>query len=248
MNFILEDFMLGLISLGLYDMHDMSFKAIKLARKCDVLYLESYTNFLAYTVEDLERFLGKKIVILERVGIENESSKLVNEAKEKNVGILVGGDCLSATTHISLLLECEKNGVNTQIIHGSSIFSSIAETGLFIYNFGKVGSIPFDFRNLKSPIEVLEGNQKLGLHSLFLFDLNPKEMRFLDSKPVLKYFVDQGFGDLDCVVCGAIGGKAKFKFGKINDLVNYSVMVYPQCLVVLGKLHFIEEEALERFK
>ena len=34
------------ISLGLYDVNDMSLKALEIARSCDKLFLESYTHLL----------------------------------------------------------------------------------------------------------------------------------------------------------------------------------------------------------
>ena len=240
--------MLILISLGLYEMHDMSYKAIRLARKCDVLYMENYTHLYSTPIDHLEKFLARKIVPLERKDVENESDKLIKEAKEKIVGLLVGGDCLSATTHISLLLDAKKEGVETKVVHGSSIFTAIAETGLSLYNFGKTVSVPFNFKDVNSFMKLFEENHKLGMHTLFLFDLDPKNNKFLDSRDFVRYLVDLNYGDLDCVICGALGSeKAKIKYSKVKDLVDYQLNVYPQCLIIPGKMHFVEEEALKRF-
>ncbi len=63
--------------------------------------------------------------------------------RREEVGVLIGGDCLSATTHVSLLLEATEQGVETRIIHGSSIFSAVAETGLSLYKFGRTVTMPF---------------------------------------------------------------------------------------------------------
>lgn len=239
--------MLSLISLGLFDVHDMSYKAIKIARKCDVLYLENYTSLVSSAV-DIEKFLNRKVVILERENLENNSIKLINEAKDKNVGLLVGGDCLSATTHVSLLLECGANNVEYKVVHGSSVFTAVAESGLSLYNFGKTVSVPFNLRDLPSVIDGLKGNLSLGLHTLFLLDLNPRMNKYLDAKELLKFLHENGYADYNCVVCGALGGNSRFKFGKIKDLIDYSLGVYPQSVILLGNLHFIEEEALLRYK
>ncbi|HIH25712.1 MAG TPA: diphthine synthase, partial [Nanoarchaeota archaeon] len=38
------------------------------------------------------------------------------------------------------------------------------------------------------------------------------------------------------------------KYGKINELLDIEINVYPQCIIIPGKLHFMEEEVLELYK
>ena len=46
----------------------------------------------------------------------------------------------------------------------------------------------------------------------------------------------------------AIGSKNRIiKYGRIADIIDYNFNSYPQCLIVPGKLHFIEEEMLNLF-
>jgi diphthine synthase len=117
---------LSLISLGLADERDMSLHALDEARDCDTLYAELYTMKLVTTLAALTELIGKPITLLPRGDLEERSVKIIEEARGRKVGVLIGGDCLSATTHVSLLLETAENGVETRVIHGSSIFSAVA--------------------------------------------------------------------------------------------------------------------------
>ena len=76
--------MLYLISLGLYEKEDMSVKALEAAKKCDKLYLESYTHFFKDSAEELSKFIGKDVTELSREDVENESDKILEEAKRDN--------------------------------------------------------------------------------------------------------------------------------------------------------------------
>ncbi|MDP2908258.1 MAG: diphthine synthase [Nanoarchaeota archaeon] len=239
--------MLRLISLGLYEKEDMSLKALEKAKECDKLYLEIYTNFFKDDAEKLSSFIGKKVIELGREDIENRSDKLLEEAKKTDVGILVGGDCLTATTHSSLILDAKKQGIRVEIIHGSSILTAVAETGLFLYNFGKVTSIPFDNEKVEAPYDVIKQNKEM--HTLCLLDLKPKERKFMKATEAISYLLsieakrkENVFNeDALCVICAGLGSKKQMiKAGKAGDLLKEKPEVFPQCLIVPGKLHFME--------
>jgi len=100
---------LSLISTGLADEKDLSLRALDEAKACDVLYAELYTMKLVTTLAVLSELTGKPVTLLHRGDLEERSSRLIEEAKAKRVGVLVGGDCLSATTHITLVLEAGRS-------------------------------------------------------------------------------------------------------------------------------------------
>ena len=53
----------------------------------------------------------------------------------------------------------------------------------------------------------------------------------------------------NCVVCAGIGtDKQVIKYGKIKDVLNLEIDVLPQCIIVPGELHFMEEEMLGFYK
>jgi len=240
--------MLNLISLGLFDKKDISIKGLELAKKCHFLFLEKYTNYFGSSLSELEEFFGKKITELNRHDLENKSKDLIEKARKNDVGILIPGDCFSATTHISLLLEAKKLRVEVNVIHGSSILTAVGETGLSLYNFGKVTTIPFDNKDVKSPIEVLNNNLKLGMHTLFLLDV--KDNKYMSINDGLRYLTENKIEeDFLAVGCCSLGsGKKEIKSGKIKDLINYKFKVFPQCFIIPGKMHFTEEEAVEIYK
>lgn len=240
--------MLYLISLGLYEKEDMSVKALETAKKCKKLYLEVYTNFFKDDVKELSKFIRKEITKLGREDVENKADKLLEEAKKTDIGIMVGGDCLTATTHSSLILDARKQGVKVGIIHGSSIFTAVAETGLFLYNFGKTTSIPFENEKVETPYDVIKQNK--DLHTLCLLDLRPKEKRFMRASEAITYLLNvearrkekMFLDDTLCVVCAGLGSeKQVIKAGKAKDLLKLKIDVLPQCLIIPGNLHFMEE-------
>ncbi len=229
--------MLYLISLGLYDKKDISLRAIEAGKKCDVLYFEGYTSYYGSSLKELEKIFGNKIKELKRN--EVESDFLVKEAKKKNVGLLVIGDVLGATTHSSFILDGAK------VIHGSSVLTAVGETGLMLYNFGKISSIPFDNKNVKEPYNVLKKNK--DLHTLFLLDL--KDGKYMTVNEGLKYLLKQGLDKNRLVVgCAGLGSdRREIVVGKAKDVVKKKFKLKPQCIIVPGKLHFIEEEILNEY-
>src|SRR3989338_1302946 len=131
--------MFYLIGLGL-NVKGISIEGMEAVKKCQKAYLESYTVELPYKVGELEKSLGKKVVELDRAAVESEM--FVEEAKKKDIAMLVYGSPLAATTHISLLLKCKKENIPSKIIHSASVIDAIAETGLQLYKFGKTASMP----------------------------------------------------------------------------------------------------------
>lgn len=85
----------------------------------------------------------------------------------------------------------------------------------------------------------------MGLHTLFLLDLDPIKDKYMAVSKALKYLLKQLNENEKIVVCSDLGEeKQGIKYGKIKDLVKLKFDKYPHCLIIPGKLHFIEEEAL----
>lgn len=244
---------LFLISIGLYEKEDMSIKAVEAAKACDELYLEKYTSYYATPTDELEEFLGKEIKEVSRSELEENSKKIVEKAKERKIGILVIGDALSATTHSVLLLGCMEENVDYEIVHGSSVFTAVAESGLSLYKFGNTTSIPFDHENIETPYDVLKSNG--DMHTLVLLDL--KNGNYMKASEAVKYFMNveekrkEGVfsWDKSCVAFFALGSKdCKICAGTAREIAELDFDLKPQCLVILGKLNFVEEEFLANIK
>ena len=132
--------MLYIIGLGL-NVDGISKFGLEIAKKCKRVYLENYTVDFPYSDGELREKLGlNKVILAEREKVE--SLELVDEAQKMDVCLLVYGSPLTATTHISLIQEAKRLGVRHKVIYSASIFDAVAETGLQLYKFGKIASMP----------------------------------------------------------------------------------------------------------
>ncbi len=245
--------MLYLISLGLSDEKDMSLKALETAKKCDSVYVEFYTTKMETSAERISKLIGKGVKELDRSGMEENSNKLVEEAKTKDVAIFVGGDALSATTHLSLILDAKKSGVPFKIIHGSSILTAVAETGLQIYKFGATTTLVYPEKNYRptSCYDTAQKNREIGLHTLILLDVKPP--RYMSVKEALTLLLEIEnekkknliSEDAYFVVASNLGSeKQKIKYGKAKDLIKEE-FGQPAAIILPGELHFLEKDFLE---
>lgn len=242
---------LYMIGLGLGDHKDISLYGLEVVKKCNSIYLESYTSVLGCSIKDLESLYKKKIIIADRNLVENEAEQtILKDAKEEDAAFLVIGDVFSATTHMDLYMRARNKGINVEVIHNASVLTAIGITGLEIYKFGKVTSIPFNNKEVNSPIEIYNANQKINAHTLFLLDLDPINKKFLSINEAAKYLLDKGVKDVAGVGCAALGGdKPEIKYAKLSELAKFKFTKYPQCLILPSKsLHFMEEEVLEMWK
>ena len=250
--------MLYLVGLGLGDEKDITIRAQEILTTADSIYLEEYTS-VTVSQESLEKLLKKKILSISREELEEKSTKIIAEARKKNVCILVGGDPLTATTHIDLFKEAQAARVRYTIIHNASIITAVAETGLQVYKFGRTTSIPFpeDNPNVETPYTAIQENMSLGLHTLLLLDLKPQQKKYLtisraievlfalEKKKKKKIFTQKTL----CVACARLGNKdAVIRVGTAAELSKEDFGAPPFCLIVPGKLHFLEQEMLELWK
>ncbi|MBS3096583.1 diphthine synthase [Candidatus Woesearchaeota archaeon] len=244
------------IGLGLGNEKDISINGLEAIKKCDIVYLENYTSILNCTKEQLEKFYNKKIILARRSLVEADENEIIENAKAKNVAFLVIGDPFAATTHIDLFLRAKKEGIKCHVIHNASIASAVGITGLQVYKFGKITSIPLENENIEAPYDVLKGNLSLGLHTLFLLDLNPDEETFMSVNDGLRYLLkaelkrnERIFSEkILCVGCARLGSESQvIKAGSAKYLLKFNFGKPVHCLIVPGKLHFMEEEALKLY-
>ena len=240
---------LYMIGLGLFDEKDISLRGLETIKLCDFLYLESYTSLLQCNISKLEELYGKQIIIADRELVEKKADEMLDKAQTSNVGFLVIGDPMCATTHVDLRLRAKEQGIKVSVIHNASIISAIGATGLEVYKFGKTTSIPFMIRDtpIKTPIEVFELNQKNGLHTLFLLDLDPIKGEFLSIRESAEYLVSNGIAsDANAIGCARIGAPDQvIKVGKLFEIGKFDYGNAPFAIVIPGKMHFMEEDALK---
>jgi diphthine synthase len=244
--------MLILAGLGISDEEGLTLEEIKEAKDSDYVFLESYTSIWLGSAENLEKAIGKKVEILRRSDLEENVDKIIQLAKTKKVIIFVPGDPLAATTHSSIILECKKRGINFKIIHNSSIFSAIFETGLHPYKFGQPFTIPLKEKvkgNLDSIINGIKENKKRGLHTLCLLDIDVENNKFLEVRDAIKFLLENDIieDNEKIVVASCIGSKyQKIIWEEAGKIVNMNLRL-PAVVIVTGVLHFSEKEMLENF-
>jgi diphthine synthase len=245
------------VGLGLHDDQGISLSGLQEVKASDKVFAEFYTSLLpGFSLERFESLAGKKLTLLSRRDLEDLNGQAVLEAAEKeSVALLVPGDPMIATTHVTLRIEAQKRGVKTRIVHGASILSAAAGlSGLHSYKFGKSVTVPFPDENTSAtPYSVIAENQKRGLHTLCLLDIKAAEKRYLSINEALGALLSvQAREGKEAVTRGtlAVGiGRAgsqnpTVKAECAGRLLEYDFEGPPQCLIFPGKLHFMEAEAL----
>jgi diphthine synthase len=233
-----------LIGLGL-SVKSISAGALEVLKKCDKIYLENYTVNFPYSKDELEKALGVKLISLERKKVEDES--IVGESKKENVALLVYGDALSATTHIQLIISCKKQNVNFKIFHNASILTAVGETGLSLYKFGKVASMP-DWKEHKNKptsfMNYIKENLSIKAHTLLLVDIG------LDSVRAIEQLVESSKKEkvelpTKIIVLSNAGTEnQKIFYDSLEGLADKKIEM-PFCFIIPSEMHFLEEEGLE---
>ncbi|MAG10712.1 diphthine synthase [Candidatus Pacearchaeota archaeon] len=237
--------MLYIIGLGL-NLKGISVEGFEIVKRCKKIYLEGYTVNFPYAGNVLREFIGKKIELADREKVEG--LEIVDEAKKKDVALLVYGAPLIATTHIALLDEAKKSRVKCKVIHAGSVLDAIAETGLQLYKFGKIASMPVWKKNFEptSFTDVIKDNQKIRAHSLILVDIGlPFEKAIEQLEKALQ---DSGIKLGQFLVCSMLGTKnKKIYLRTLKEFKEYKIRK-PFCFIIPGKMHFVEEGFLRGFR
>ena len=168
---------LYLIGLGLGDEQDITIKGLTLCKSSKYIYLETYTSILTVNKEKLEELIGIEIHEADRQFVESGVEEMLELAQISNVSFLVVGDVFCATTHADLYLRAIKRGIEVRVVHNASIISAMGITGLQVYRFGEIVSIPF-FTQAWRPLsfyDKIKNNRSIGLHTLLLLDIKVKE-------------------------------------------------------------------------
>jgi len=237
--------MLYIIGLGL-NKNGISVEGFEIVKRCKRVYLENYTVDFPYSVGMLEEVLGKKLILADREKVED--LEIVDQAKKMDVALLVYGSPLTATTHITLVEESRRSRVKCKIIYAGSVLDAVAETGLQIYKFGKIASMPFWKKNFEptSFMEIVKENESINAHSLILVDIG---LHFKTAIKQLKIAAEEHKIKLSkLLVCQMLGTKHKKIYYKDIKEFEGEQMKKPYCLVIPSKLHFVEKESLERFE
>ncbi len=164
---------LHIMGSGLRGIRSLTTEEINVVKKCERIFVDSYTSIFPDSfVDDFHNLSGKDFIFLTRENIESFSFL---RDKGENIALIVSGDPFMSTTHFSILRECRNLGIEVKIYENASIIGTIpGRTGLSPYRTGTVVSIPKIDQNFipVSPLKKILENRKNKLHSTILIDLS----------------------------------------------------------------------------
>lgn len=233
--------MLYLIGLGL-DNGEITQKGIEALKSVDRAFAEFYTNTQDINIERLEDTAGTEIERLSREEVEQEE-KILKAAKDGDVAFMVSGDPLTATTHYDIKHRAEEKGEKAEVIHAPSILTSVAETGLNAYRFGRVVTLPEDSRP-PSLLEHVEENDSIGLHTLVLLDID------YPADEAAQKLIDMGVeAGRDTVVIERANQSSQWiNVAELEDMTSADLGRPPHSIVLVGKKDHKEKEFLEEHR
>lgn len=177
--------------------------------------------------------------------------------QEKRVVLLSYGDPYIATTHIELRVRAMEEKIKTFSIHAaSSLTSMIGECGLHFYKVGRIATIMSEMKSLTTPYYVIYKNIIEGNHTVLLLEYNQDKDFFLDPNDALNGLIETEKGQKRnvisvstfVIVASRIGYKDQTIIsGKISSLKKKDFGKPPHTVIIPGRMHFTESDALKMF-
>jgi len=236
----------------------ITLRGLRVLNKVKRIFLETYTNIIL-DGESLEDVLkGKEVIRVGRRDLEDQSGKVILDSlAQGDVALIVPGDPLTATTHISLVMEALKRGYEVEVIPGVGIIpSALTLAGLMIYKLGKIITMVYPKEGIvyEYPYDVIKDNDSRNLHTLLLLELDAEKNIVMSIKDAihLLYELEERRGEgiikphRSAVAVVALGSKRQsICYGSLEELSIIDEKDVPQTLIITSpKLHFVEEEML----
>jgi len=247
---------------------------MEILKNSDIVYVERFTGFISDEfVNNLSDILRNtsgsrstndiEIKFIKRWFIE-DGRKILENAQNSNVCILVYGDPLVATTYNELLVRAKKQSIEFKVVHSSSgILSLMGESGLQPYKFGKMVTMMDDPMSSITVYNTIYENMCLGLHTLILTEYNNDDGKnnfqsssnpfFLSPSRVIDLLLERekeikllNFSvETYGLVATKIGHKeSTFSSGTIKSLLKLEYSGGPNSIIIPGKLHFTEVDSI----
>jgi len=247
--------MLWFVGLGISGSKSIPIEAQEVLSKADIVYIEQFTSPIGKS--DLLKI--KKMIKGEfRLGkrwLVEDGSEILKNAKAKKVVLLAYGDPFVATTHIELRTRAIQEKIKTFSIHASSSLTSlIGECGLHFYKIGRIATIMSEMKSLTTPYYVIYKNLIEGNHTVLLLEYNQDKNFFLDPKDALSGLIETEKGQkrkvIDLSSFAIITSRVGFKdqsiiAGKISSLKKIDFGKPPHTIIIPGRFHFTEADALK---
>jgi diphthine synthase len=246
--------MLWFIGLGISGFKSIPVEAMDILSNADIVYLEQFTSPIGKSDLNKIKNATKGEFKLAKRWLVEDGKEILENAKKKKVALLAYGDPYIATTHIELRTRAMEERIKTYSIHASSSLTSmIGECGLHFYKIGRIATIMSEM-SLTTPYYVIYKNIIEGNHTVLLLEYNQDKDFFLDPKDALSDLLETERGqtrnvvDLSsyAIVASRIGFRdQKIIAGKISSLKKIDFGKAPHTIIIPGKLHFTETDALK---
>ena len=246
--------MLWFVGLGISGTRSIPIEVVKIIQEADFVYLETFTSPISMQHEDeIKKMVNGSFKIAKRWLVE-DGREILNASKSSTVVLLSYGDPYIATTHIELRTRAKQENIKTNTFHSASaITSMIGEAGLQFYKVGRVVTIMNEKKSTITPYTVIFKNLAQGLHSVILLEYNHDENYFLDPKNAISNLLgvekEQKRGVLNddtfAIIASRIGfDTQKIITGKFSNLLKTDFGEPPHSIIITGKLHFTESDAI----
>jgi|TARA_B100001540_G_scaffold298073_1_gene301301 diphthine synthase len=246
--------MLWFIGLGISGISELSEKTRNIIKNAEVVYLESFTSPISEDEKnELRSICNGEFKIAKRWMVE-DGNEILDNAKQKETVLVSYGDPYIATTHLELKTRATIGKIKTKTIHSSSIVSSlIGEVGLHYYKVGKVLTIMNDAKSMITPYNTIFDNLLNKTHSVVLLEYNEDKSFFLQPQDALNLLLDTEntqkrkviSEETFVIVASRVGREdQKITAGKIRSLNKKEFGNPPHSIIITGKLHFTESDAI----
>ena len=246
--------MLWFVGLGISGTKSISIEVEKMIQEADFVYLEAFTSPISQThEEEIKKIVNGNFKIAKRWLVE-DGQEILKAAKNSTVILLSYGDPYVATTHIELRTRAKLENIETNTIHSASaVTSMIGEAGLQFYKVGRVVTIMNEKKSTITPYTTIFKNLTQGLHSIILLEYNHDKKYFLDPKNAILDLLDIEkeqkrtvlSDDTFAIIASRIGFETqKIISGKFSNLLKIDFGEPPHSIIIPGKLHFTESDAI----
>jgi len=246
--------MLWFVGLGISGTRSIPIEVVKIIQKADFVYLESFTSPISKQhEEEIKNMVNGSFKIAKRWLVE-DGQEILKASKSSTVVLLSYGDPYIATTHIELRTRAKLEKIETNTIHSASVITSmIGEAGLQFYKVGRIVTIMNEKKSIITPYTSIFKNLIQGLHSVILLEYNQDENYFLDPKDAISSLMDVEKeqkrnvvnNDTFAIVASRIGFETqKITSGKFSNLLKVDFGEPPHSIIITGKLHFTESDAI----
>jgi diphthine synthase len=247
--------MLWFVGLGISGVDSISVSTQKLLKQADIVYMERFTSPISKSdTAKIKKLAKSKLKIAKRWMVE-DGTEILKNAKKKKVVLLAYGDPYIATTHIELRVRAIQEKIKTQTVHAaSSLTSLVGEAGLHYYKIGKIVTIMSELKSMTTPYYVIYKNLIDGNHTLLLLEYNQDAEFFLEPKNALNALLETEkeqkrkviHPSTFVIVASRIGFKnQEITSGKISTMKKIDFGKPPHTIIIPGKLHFTESDAIK---